>query len=160
MQTNKKPIKRSAALAPLSREHHEALLLVWKIRHGLKNDIELGRIASYCQWFWQHHLQQHFEQEEKVLVPFLGIGSTMASRLFTEHAAIRDFIKALSAEPDAAILDKLATVLNDHVRFEERTLFNEVESLATPEQLQQMGEDLREEKLSEVWEDEFWIIKT
>ena len=159
MQTNKKPIKRSAALAPLSREHHDALLLVWKIRHGLKNDIELGRIAGYCQWFWQHLLQQHFKMEEKVLIPFLGIGSAMASRLLSEHADIRDLVKAVSVEPETPTLENLATVLNDHIRFEERFLFNEVESLATPEQLQQMSEDLQEEKLSGIWEDEFWTIK-
>jgi len=159
MEKDRKPIKRSAALTPLSHDHHEALLLVWKIRHGIKNDIELNRISSYCLWFWRHHLEHHFEQEEKVLVPFFGIGSLYSSRLFTEHKAIRDLIKALSAEPDLALLEKLANTLNDHVRFEERTLFNEVEALATPEQLGEIGEALKEEKMAELWEDEFWIIK-
>jgi hypothetical protein len=66
-------------------------------------------------------------------------------------------MKALSAEPDESILKNLATVLNDHVRFEERTLFNEVESLATPEQLEEMGAVLQEEKIADTWSDEFWM---
>ena len=157
MAAANKPIKRSAALATLSREHHEALLLVWKIKNGLKNRIELGRITSYCQWFWQHYLDHHFKQEEKVLVPFLGIGSSLSSRLFTEHAAIKALITSLSAGPDIALLESLATTLNDHVRFEERILFNAVESLATPEQLKEIGDALIEEKEAHFWEDEFWI---
>ena len=158
--TNKSaPLRRSKALAPLSRDHHDALLLVWKIRQGIKNDIDLGRITAYCQWFWSHHLQTHFEQEEKILVPFLGIGSSLSERMFEEHNAIRNLINNLAMKPGAAILEELANVLNDHIRFEERILFNEVEKLATAEELQQLGEALEEEKISQQWEDEFWISK-
>ena len=33
------PIKRSEYLKPLSRDHHQGLLLCWKIRTGLKKGI-------------------------------------------------------------------------------------------------------------------------
>lgn len=42
-----KPIKRHTALKPLSREHHHGLLLSWKIREGLKRNIEIPRIKKY-----------------------------------------------------------------------------------------------------------------
>lgn len=35
----KKPIKRNAAIVEFSKDHHFALLLVWKIREGLKKSI-------------------------------------------------------------------------------------------------------------------------
>jgi len=34
------PIKRNEAIAELSRDHHFALLLVWKIREGLKKAVK------------------------------------------------------------------------------------------------------------------------
>ncbi len=39
-----KPIKRSVALKPLSREHHHGLLLSWKIREGFNRNVEIERI--------------------------------------------------------------------------------------------------------------------
>jgi hemerythrin-like domain-containing protein len=153
------PLKRSKALAPLSRDHHDALLLVWKIRQGIKKNIELGRITTYCQWFWNHYLQNHFEREEKIIVPFLGIGSSLSERIFEEHNAIRNLIKSLVLKRNVALLEELANLLNDHIRFEERILFNEVEKLATTEELLQIGEALEQEKISQQWEDDFWTIK-
>ncbi len=43
----KKPQKRHIALQPLSREHHQGLLLSWKIRKGLSRKIEFDRIQNY-----------------------------------------------------------------------------------------------------------------
>ena len=66
------PIKRNEALVQLSRDHHYGLLLCWKIREGIKRRIEPQRIKNYVDWFWLHHLEQHFEIEEKYLFPILG----------------------------------------------------------------------------------------
>jgi iron-sulfur cluster repair protein YtfE (RIC family) len=159
MQNERHPIRRSAALAPLSRDHHDGLLLAWKIRQGIKHHVPLLRIAAYCQWFLQHHLLQHFEQEERVLVPFLGMGSELSSRIIEEHRAIKTTITGLVEKPEPQILEQLASLVTEHIRFEERTLFNEVEKLATPQQLAQMGKDLEEEKVADLWEDEFWVNK-
>jgi hypothetical protein len=52
-----KPIKRSAALSPLSREHHEGLLFAWKIRQGLQKNIDPERISKFTKWFWDTDLQ-------------------------------------------------------------------------------------------------------
>jgi len=40
------PIKRNEALKPLSRDHHHGLLLCWKIRQGIKLNIEPERIKK------------------------------------------------------------------------------------------------------------------
>ena len=37
-----KPIKRHKAIQPLSREHHQGLLLCWKIGKGFEKGIERG----------------------------------------------------------------------------------------------------------------------
>ena len=47
MEGGSKPIKRSEELVSLSRDHHDGLLLSWKIRTGINKGIELKRIADY-----------------------------------------------------------------------------------------------------------------
>ena len=66
-----KPINRSPELAPLSKEHHNALLFVWKIRQGLKNDTSINKLRSYTIWYWKEHTKPHFFQEEKILLPYM-----------------------------------------------------------------------------------------
>ena len=63
--TEKRPLKRNKALKPFSIDHHHGLLLSWKIRTGLRKSIDPTRIGNYVKWFFEHHLQPHFELEEK-----------------------------------------------------------------------------------------------
>lgn len=67
-----KPLKRHKSIVPLSKDHHQALLLCWKIRMGVKKNIAPQRIKSYCHWFWINHIQPHFNIEEKYVFPVLG----------------------------------------------------------------------------------------
>lgn len=154
------PIKRSQALISLSREHHDGLLLVYKIRQGIKLRVEPERIASYCTWFWKHHLEQHFNNEERVLGPYIDNLGALKDQLFSEHSQIRQTVKELNNAPQYPNLENFGQLLNDHIRFEERVLFNEIEKSVAPEQLQEIASQLgADEKTSPVWEDEFWIHK-
>lgn len=151
-----KPIKRSQELTQLSKEHHEALLLVWKIRQGIRKGVEPQRIARYCRWFWDVHLVGHFKSEEELLPLVLSKDHLLLQKMLDDHDVIQRRIKGL---PDNNVesLELLAQSINDHVRFEERQLFNEVEKIATPEQLALISEGLNEEDSLPVWEDEFWV---
>ena len=151
-----KPIKRSNELAPLSRDHHEGLMLVWKIRKGIKNNITPGRISSYCHWFWDHHLHTHFKEEEELLVDVLPGEHPLMQQMFAEHVAIKALLDKMNREEDYELFEQFAQTLNDHIRFEERILFNEIEKAATPEQLQKIATHLREEEHCPAWPDEFW----
>lgn len=63
----KKPIKRNAAIVEFSEDHHFALLLVWKIREGLKKSIDPVRINRYAIHFFDTDLTHHFKDEEEML---------------------------------------------------------------------------------------------
>ena len=151
-----KPIKRSQELTQLSKEHHEALLLVWKIRQGIRKGVAPERIARYCRWFWDAHLVEHFKSEEDLLPLVLSKDHLLLQKMLDDHDVIQRRIKGL---PDNNVesLELLAQSINDHVRFEERQLFNEVEKIATPEQLALISEGLNETDGLPVWEDEFWV---
>jgi hypothetical protein len=157
MPDTPKPIKRSPQLAPLSREHHEGLLFAWKLRQGLSKNIEAFRISAFVQWFWQQHLHPHFQKEEQALPLILSGTHPLIQQMFREHLEIKNRIVEVSQHGDLKNFETLAQQVNDHIRFEERQLFGEVEISATPEQLQELSVLLKDEEHASVWDDEFWV---
>lgn len=151
-----KPIKRHESLQPLSREHHHGLLLCWKIRQGLQKEIALERIKAYVDWFWDIHLKFHFEVEEKYIFSILPNKHPMVQQALDEHLQIKDLI--LNQNNTQQNLKKLEKVLNDHIRFEERVLFNEIQNIATPAQLSEIDQH-HNEVFNDTWQDEFWLTK-
>lgn len=158
MQQGIKPIKRSSFLAPLSREHHEDLLLAWKIKEGLRKKVGHERIVHYCLWFYKHHIEDHFKKEERGFAQILGSDHPMMQTMLEDHRAMREMLDkfAEDIQVNQAELEAFAGLINSHVRFEERQLFNYIEKIATKDQLQKLGETLTTEKLPE-WKDAFWM---
>ena len=151
-----KPIKRSVALKPLSREHHHGLLLSWKIREGFKQKVEIERIKRYTDWFWKHHLQAHFEFEENYVFPILGKENELIIKALQEHKRLQQIFTATdSVEKN---LSSIEEELVSHIRYEERVLFKEIQSIASDDQLEIIEKEHSKNSIDE-WEDEFWITK-
>jgi hemerythrin-like domain-containing protein len=152
------PIKRSRQLSPLSRDHHQGLLLAWKIRQGIKNGTDKIIIADYIKWFWLNELEEHFREEEEILAPYLK-DNEMIQRMFKEHHRIKSIIHN-DHLVDEGSLTELALLVNDHIRFEERELFPLAEKMIKEEDLDRIELDLiKEKKTCGVWENEFWLRK-
>lgn len=156
-----RPIKRSIQLQPLSREHHDGLLFVWKIKKGLENRTSAESLKDYAGWYWRNHIKPHFFQEEKVLVPFMPEGHPMTVQLKKEHEYIRELIIRIDREPDRQDFIRLANLLETHIRFEEREFFQYLEQHLSQEQLTAIYEKLEQHPVScsEEWKDEFWVKK-
>lgn len=160
-----KPLKRSKELAPLSREHHDGLLFVWKIRQGLANGTSIATMCNYSKWFWTNHIKPHFKDEEKVLIQHLPADNPMVVQMIDEHKQIRDLIHTLDKEPEMKLLEQLADFLNNHIRFEERELFVYAEKALNAEQLNSIYKQLDSEPFCNTdpiaigWQDEFWLKK-
>ena len=148
-----KPIKRHEALKPLSREHHEGLLLCWKIRTGLQKNIDMNRIVGYCKYFFDEHLVPHFETEEKLVFPILGYDNEHVKKALQDHLELKKLFNMNVA--DKKILNILEKKLEDHIRFEERILFNEIQNVASASEFKKL-ESVHEEKTNECWDDRFW----
>jgi hemerythrin-like domain-containing protein len=148
-----KPIKRLDALQPLSRDHHHALLLVWKIRKGLKSKTELSRITKYVHWFYDQYLVPHFAFEEMYIYPILGDNALIIKALL-EHRQLENRVNdTLNFENNLA---DFADLLESHIRFEERVLFNAIQNVATTEQLEAIKEALPKHSFIENETDKFW----
>lgn len=130
--TLRSPIKREEWLKPVSREHHHGLLLSWKIKTGLKKEIELTRIKTYANWFYTHHLLPHFKLEEDFIFPILGMENELIKKALSEHESLNKLFKA--NENLQNNLEQIMLELTNHIRFEERVLFNEIQKIATKAQ--------------------------
>ncbi|MEK6481756.1 hemerythrin domain-containing protein [Catalinimonas sp. 4WD22] len=150
----RKPIKRSQAIQPLSREHHHSLLLCWKIRTGIRKNIELDRIKKYANWFFEKHISPHFEIEEKYIYPVLGNENELVKKALAEHRRLTRLFE--NDEELEKSLSRIEEELEAHIRFEERILFNEVQNIASEEQLNKIARQHSETKFQENTEDEFW----
>ncbi len=154
-----KPIKRNENLIPFSRDHHLGLLFCWKIRQGLKAEIELERIRKYINYFWEFHLKQHFKEEETIL--FNQVKDRLCEDGFNQHKEIRNCITTLkvSTKEDEADYALLALLVDEHIRFEERILFPYLETALPVEKFADIGTQLKKIGVApkaDVYPDEFW----
>lgn len=149
-----KPIKRHPAIQPLSREHHQGLLLVFKIGKGLENKIAESRIHQYILWFYNKYLYDHFKAEENYLFPLLEKTDKDIIQALKEHHLINTWM--LKEEVSRLDLIKFRQLLERHIRFEERRLFNRIQEHCSPKQLDKLAKQLKEENFCHLYEDEFW----
>ncbi len=148
------PLKRVSALQPLSREHHHTLLLCWKIKLGLSRKIEVSRLNAYVWFFWKEYLQPHFQVEETKVFPELGDQHPMVQRALSDHKQIESLLNSgLKQEADFSLLE---TMLERHIRFEERVLFPEMQFQLLPEALARIAAAHRDNDLQNEWPDAFW----
>lgn len=149
-----KPIKRHKAIQPLSREHHQGLLLSWKIRTGLSKGVSTDRIKTYVDWFYKTYLIPHFEEEEKHLFPILGNNNILVKKAIAQHRRLDRLFSSTSELKKS--LNLIEEELEQHIRFEERVLFNEIQKVATEQQLQFILEHHSESNFFESSTDRFW----
>lgn len=150
-----KPIKRHDALKPLSRDHHHGLLLSWKIRAGISKGVDAGRIRRYAVWFYENHLIPHFAAEEKFVFPLLGNDHEYSLRAIAEHRRLESLFDSMDTQ--ISLLEQLEKELVAHIRFEERTLFNEIQKLCNETELALLKEEMKEPEIESEWADEFWL---
>lgn len=91
MNEKKLPIKRSAELVPLSRDHHNGLLLCWKIRQGINRSIDTDRIAAYISHIFDTEIALHFELEEQILFSLIPEDEKF-KRASNEHLQVMEIV--------------------------------------------------------------------
>lgn len=142
-------MKRSKALAPLSRDHHHALEAARRLRRA--SGAELDNAVEWFHRFWGEHGRDHFTVEEEFLLPVISDADpewrAAAQRVRDEHREIRVRIPGLRAGTAAESLTaarELGRLLHDHVRFEERHLFRLLEDRLEADALVALGHAIDE----------------
>lgn len=112
-----------------------------RLRRATADDLDdaVGRFRE----FWSERGRRHFEIEEELVLPALEGDEEwdgMADRVRQEHKELRTRAESLDTLESAHALGQL---LNDHVRFEERELFQALEARLDPGRLSRLGREIK-----------------
>jgi hemerythrin-like domain-containing protein len=119
-------VKRAPQLRQLSDDHHQGLVLARLARHAAA-----GAGGATPDGAWEEimrrfgtELDPHFKIEESTLIPALEkVGErVLVERLRTEHAELRALCSGQSGKGMES-LRRIGELLDAHIRFEERELF-------------------------------------
>jgi hypothetical protein len=123
-------VKRIPELRDLSDDHHTGLVLARRCKQAASAGAEPSAEAT-----WQHvrevfrsDLEPHFQIEERLLVPALeAIGEdALAAQIREDHAALREQRDGGARDPQS--LSRFGVLLQSHIRFEEREIFDPVQN--------------------------------
>ncbi|HHE54617.1 MAG TPA: hemerythrin domain-containing protein [Caldithrix abyssi] len=160
-------MKRSYALETLSWEHHNGLVLSFRLERGLQLGVEINELKKYLLHVWQSALRFHFQVEENYL--FIEACKEELqddfNRMCSEHQEFYSIIKSLKYCEDEKKIDQLINnfyqKIKDHIRFEEREFFPKVEKALSKIDARQLGQKLHDlhEPVDLSWPVEFWKQK-
>ena len=93
--------RRHESLIPLSHEHHDALLLAWRLRTGDLSKREPELRAKHVSAFFEYRLINHLQLEEELLFPafraVLGVEASLIDLLLRDHRELRAKAAAIKA---------------------------------------------------------------
>ncbi len=146
--------KRHESLIPLARDHYEGLLLAVRLQQGTQALLRLWSHdpvwqAQYVVDFYHQHLKPHFDTEEQALFPLakehVPPSAPLVDLLIEQHRELKRRVESFKnpAQPDLADrLKEFGTLLEDHIRKEDRELFPMFEEHASAEILKKAHEEV------------------
>ncbi len=144
-------MKRDPSLIRLSRDHQRGLALAKRIADVLAgtDDASLDQLTDETLDMWENGLVPHFRAECECLLARLarqvGAGDALITRTQHDHVQAHALVTSVREAPDESerrhALAELGTLLRDHIRWEEATLFEATQQLLADE-LPRLGDDL------------------
>jgi len=141
-------MNRHPALVPFSHDHHHELAHAHRLRKAADGDAaaRLAAADAYVATFFSETVE-HFRREEEELFPLYvrHAGTTaLLERILREHMQLHGLARALRTEAEAGdvapeTLRSLGELLHDHVRVEERELFEDIQRAVPPAELETMA---------------------
>ena len=122
---------RTGPLLSLSREHHSSLVMARAVRKAADSDDSAVCAAAmkHIEAHWQMVLAAHFAQEEQLLqLAAEALDAESVARIFAEHAELRMLACGPCVLEPIARLRRFGDLLAEHVRYEERVLFPQLQS--------------------------------
>ena len=131
-------MKRIQELVKLSEEHHLGLVLARKAKMAAngQGDYEAEAVWEEIDNKFISELEPHFQIEENFLAPpMLAHGEDeLIARFYKEHEELREMVNP-SQERSLALLKKFGEKLDNHIRFEERQLFEKAQEKLSADEL-------------------------
>lgn len=140
-------MQRDKALIPLSQQHHDALALcVYIERAARTGHLDLDHWNREVAAAWEREIRWHFQSEEEIVFPAAQAVAELQpliGELLLDHKQLRETFAA--AEQNRLTQDQLLgfrQLLHDHVRKEERRLFEMMQLKLPADVMKKMGAEL------------------
>ncbi len=135
---------RDKSLIPLSHQHQHALALCVRLQRSLEaGGVDLDAWQNEVAGIFESEIKFHFGAEEKVLFPAaerIESLNPLVKHLRSEHGTLRGFFaRAQARKLDAPSLKTFGETLAQHIRTEERELFEQMQQLIPGEELARLG---------------------
>lgn len=154
-------MKRHRALIPLSHHHHDALVAARRLRRGADAQDPTAAATAFLAFFADAAVT-HLREEEELLFPRVAHTEEARElivqallehqRLHAAAAELRELVLRGNADPAlGGRMRELATLLDGHVRLEERRLFPLIEKLLPEETLTALANAATHEGSGPVW---------
>lgn len=141
-------MKRHPGLIPFSHDHHDGLVLAQRLLQGRSKSprsqwpADLEGQRDRVLGFFADHLSHHLAGEEAILFPLarrhLGDQAALVDELQQEHEDLRRGLQQLASVEGPQLqkwLEDWARLLHDHIRKEERQLFQSMQERVPEEYL-------------------------
>lgn len=130
-------MRRDPALVPLSHQHQHALALCVRIARA--KEIDLPAFRDEIWRLFDLEIRFHFDAEERVLFPVAERYAELrqlVDDLRRDHVGLR---AAASSATTPLSIREFGERLSEHIRREERELFESLQKLVPPAELAQLG---------------------
>lgn len=138
---------RDKSLVPLSRQHQHALALCVRIDRGSPiPEVDVQAWQAEMAHHFRAEIRIHFDAEEQFVFPaakkFRELKS-LVEGLLNEHSWFRrQFDGAEAQSLSSEEITEFGRRLSEHIRKEERQLFERLQQLMRPEELAEIGAHL------------------
>lgn len=112
-------------ISRLSRDDYNSLLIVSKIRRAIRYEVDSAKIVDFIKKEYDYHLNTHFTEEETLLFSKLPHNDPLRMQAQRQHDHLKYMVWVCCNETKipACLPEDFANRLEEHIRFEERTLF-------------------------------------
>jgi hemerythrin-like domain-containing protein len=137
---------RDPNLIPLSHQHQHALALCVRIGKAFSEVHDTPDVHVWEQQIvelFDSEMASHFDAEEKHIFPVASQYDELqqlVDELRIEHTLVRrNVVRARSRQFTVTDLQVFTAMLSEHIRKEERQLFEALQTLLTAEEMRQLG---------------------
>jgi hypothetical protein len=135
-------VNRIEELRALSDDHHSALVLARRCQQATHGNSSLcvESVWEQALLVFSDHLEPHFEIEETHLIPALNDLNELEliARIRNDHARLRVLRDTTPVTQD--LVEEFGRLLESHVRFEEREVFEHTQHRLAPASLRAISE--------------------
>ena len=158
-------VKRHSALIPLSKEHFSHLVYAKRLREGKPENIESNwpersdekKLIHQTKEYFTVDMLHHFELEEQEVFPIYKMyleenspEKELLDFIIKHHKIVKEkiiSIDTLEGKELVKQLKEIGTDIEEHIRKEERQLYEDIQKKIPTDELMEIGRILKEKSI-------------